>query len=249
MKTYKELIDNYFEKTLTKSEIKTFDQLKINNNDFREEFEFQQKIKAGLENNARQEIKKILINIEETIINERSTPVAKLKPYRIKWQYLTAACMIIVLGISYIFNQEETTYNFQMFYETYPNVVEPITRSEEDDHAKIEKTAFIAYENKNFKEADSLFNTLIDQHKEYILFYKGITKIELREYDSAQIYFENYLYSDGMQFRDQAKWYMALSYLVAGDTVNGKKYLERLKQNSGYKMEEVEKILNEIKSK
>lgn len=247
MQTHKELINKYFSDELTDSELKTFNQLNNDNKNFQEELEFQQKIKTGFQNHERRALKRLLINIEHNIIHEQTEPTQRIKPFRTIWPYITAASLILILGVSYFFNQEKVSNDFDLFYETYPNVVNPITRNDKHNPAEVEKSAFMAYENEKFQEADSLFNIVNDQHKEYILFYKGITKIELKQYDSAQIYFSNYLYSDGMQFRDQAKWYMALSFLVAGDTINGKKALEKLKENSGYKMEEVNMILHKLK--
>ena len=252
MSTQAELIDKYFEGNLSELERKTFDKLMASDPDFREAVDFQMKTKQAFQNHERKTLKGFLSQIEDEIIqseNEIKKPGAKSRKL---WPFMAAAVLISVMAIGYFVkknsmsNTDEFSHDFYAYYEVYPNVVKPITRGEVVNPEELEKAAFIAYESRDFKLADSLFSSLIDQHKEYLLFYKGITKIELQQYDSAKIYFENYLYSDGMQFRDQAKWYMALSFLVKGDTLRGKEELVKLKNGSGYKMEEVEKLLESL---
>ncbi|MFD2037367.1 hypothetical protein ACFSKL_21395 [Belliella marina] len=244
MSTQSELIDKYFEGSLSESEKSTFDNLMESDPDFRETVTFQMKTKLAFQNKERKSLKGFLEQIEGDIRQSDNHP----KTIRF-WPYMAAAIMVLFLTITYFVkkasNPDDVAYSqdFYAYYEAYPNVVKPITRGESIDPEELEKAAFIAYESRDFRQADSLFSLLMSQQNEYILFYKGITKIELEQYDSANLLFENYLYSEGMQFRDQAKWYLALSHLVKGDSIKGKEELVKLRKSSGYKMEEVERLL------
>ncbi|MCH7409475.1 hypothetical protein MM239_08720 [Belliella sp. DSM 111904] len=249
MSNHSELIDKYFEGQLTEEERIIFDEMMASNQHFRESVEFQIKTKKAFQNHERKSLKSLLGQIEEDILeSEKGVKIKKIKSRNL-WPFLIAAVLISVIAITFfikrniVSSDNEYPQDFYAYYEAYPNVVKPITRGEAINPDELEKAAFLAYESQDFKLADSLFSILLDQQKEYLLFYKGITKIELEQYDSATTYFENYIYSDGMQFRDQAKWYMALSYLVKGDSIKGKEELIKLRKSSGYKMEEVEQLL------
>ncbi|MCH7412460.1 hypothetical protein MM213_03110 [Belliella sp. R4-6] len=248
MSIHEELIIKYFEGNLSDSEREVFEDLLESDPLFKEEVVFQQKTKLAFQNNQRKVLKGFLNKIENDI-QESEKSTAKPKSRRLWSIMAVAAALISILAVTYFVktstsqSDDEISQNFYAFYEPYPNVVKPITRGEIVNPEELEIAAFIAYESSDFKQADSLFAELKNQQKEYILFYRGITKIELEQYDSANMLFESYLYSEGMQFRDQAKWYMALSYLVKGDSIKGKEELVKLRKSSGYKMEEVERLL------
>ena len=240
-----ELIDRYFEGSLSKEEILVVEELLRSDEEFKKEFEFHQSTKEAITQNKRLELKAVLMDLEQQIQVEEKNKIIPIWKFWIK----IAASIVIIGALAYTFfqvlNTDDTkpSDTFLSYYDPYPNVVSPITRGEEINPADLEKSAFIAYESKNFQLADSLFTQVLPYHREYISFYKGISKFELGQYDSAAKYFDNYLYSDGTQLRDQAKWYMALSYLVKGDTLKGKEELIRLRKSSGYKLDEVERIL------
>lgn len=249
MNIQEELILRYFEDSLTASDMASFQALMESDPAFKDAVEFQKKIKLAVRNQERKGLKEFLGQIEKDIpATQPAGQRPKSKSIQL-WSYLVAATVVLAIAATYILknavlnSEEPYAQDFYAYYEPYPNVVEPITRGEEVNPEELEKAAFIAYENGSFEQADSLFSQLIYQRKEYIFFYRGIAKIELEQHDSAKMLFEKYIYSEGMQFRDQAKWYLALNYLIKGDSVRGKEELVKLRKSSGYKMEEVERIL------
>lgn len=244
-----ELLDRFFKGVLTEDEKLRLESLLHADRDFREEFELQQAVREAVIRNKHKELKEFLGEIEEEFSADQK--VRKLRPKSYIWKIaaglvLLVAATVLVLNLVDTRNTSPNTDSFLSYYSAYPNVVSPITRGEEMNPEDMEKAAFIAYESKNYVLADSLFTQVLPFQQDYVSFYKGISKFELGQYDSAAKFFDNYLYSDGTQLRDQAKWYMALSYLVKGDTIKGKEELIRLRKSSGYKMDEVEQILLEI---
>ncbi|SFU20125.1 hypothetical protein SAMN04489724_0245 [Algoriphagus locisalis] len=244
-----ELLDRFFKGSLTAEEKLMLEELIRSDAEFREEFELQQATREAVIRNKHKELKAFLGGVEEEITG--SQKIRKIHPNSYLWK-IAAGVALLVAATVLIFNFTGTpsaapaTDSFLSYYTAYPNVVSPITRGEELNPEDLEKAAFVAYESKNYSLSDSLFTKILSYQTDYVQFYKGISKFELGQYDSAIQYFDNYLYSDGTQLRDQAKWYMALSYLVKGDTLRGKEEMIRLRKSSGYKMDEVERILLEI---
>ncbi|WP_192348340.1 hypothetical protein [Algoriphagus sp. Y33] len=241
-----ELLDRFFKGKLTEEEKLRFENLLQSDENLREEFEFQQTAREAIVRNKHRELKDYLQEVDQELDSKSKT--GKILPWIPLWKI--AAGFVLVLGATFLFlklNDSKTDSkdpdSFLAYYNAYPNVVSPITRGEEFNPEDQEKAAFIAYESKNYRLSDSLFTSILPYQTDYVHFYKGISKFELGQYDSAIHYFDNYLYSDGIQLRDQAKWYMALSFLVKGDTIKGKEEMIRLRKSSGYKMDEVERIL------
>lgn len=243
------ILDRYFKGLLSKEEQLNLEELIRTDPDFKEEFEFRKLTQKAVILEKREELKGFLKELDNEIVPDGRTRQLVARPSLLKVAAGLAAILVVAALIFQLGNSNEETVNsdsFLSYYSPYPNVVSPITRGDEINPEDIEKSAFIAYESKNYGLADSLFSQVLPFQQDYVSFYKGISKFELGQYDSAAKYFDNYLYSEGTQLRDQAKWYMALSYLVKGDTIKGKEELIRLRKSSGYKMDEVERILLDL---
>ncbi|WP_439487943.1 tetratricopeptide repeat protein [Algoriphagus sp.] len=241
-----ELLDRFFKGKLTEEEKLRLESLLRSDEEFREEFEFQQATREAVIRHKHKELKSFLGEVEMELKDDQK--VHKIHPKTFIWKVaagvaLLVAATVLILNLTDTQDSDTAYDSFLSYYSPYPNVVSPITRGEEINPEDMEKAAFIAYESGKYGVSDSLFTRILPYQTDYIQFYKGISKFELGQYDSAIYYFDNYLYSDGTQLRDQAKWYMALSYLVKGDTTKGKEEMIRLRKSSGYKMDEVERIL------
>jgi len=240
-----ELPDRFFKGSLTAEEKLKLEDLLRTDAEFREEFELQQATREAVVRNKHSELKAFLGEVEEELAGGQKVRKIQPKVYLkvAAGLVLLVAATLLILNLTESRDEASDMDSFLAYYTTYPNVVSPITRGEELNPEDLEKAAFIAYENRDYSLSDSLFTKILPYQTDYVQFYKGISKFELGQYDSAIHYFDNYLYSDGTQLRDQAKWYMALSYLVKGDTLKGKEEMIRLRKSSGYKMDEVERIL------
>lgn len=241
-----DLLDKLIRGLLTDEEKDQVEQLKAIDPEFRELVDFEMATKEAMKREKAKELKAYLTEVDLQLESKPTSRQIAMRPNLMRYAAIFVAIGALTAVVFWTLNesrQTRATGSFLSYYEPYPNVVSPITRGEEINPEDIEKAAFLAYERKDYPLADSLFDQILAYRGEYVYFYKGIVKFELEQYDSASNYFDNYLYSDGTQLRDQAKWYMALSHLVNGDTVKGKEELIRLRKSSGYKMDEVEQIL------
>jgi len=208
-----ELIEKYFENTLTPKEQISFNDQLQNSEEFKKEFLFQKDLKKAISLNQREELKLDLQQFEKEF-QEKS----KKSFFFNKW--LVAASIALLIGFGF-WVIKDTYYptNEQLFaqnFEPYRNIVQPIVRGE--NPKTIEHSAFVAYENKDYHKAINLFNSVNNPNEPYIQFYKAMSLLSLNKTDDAiQVLLpvavgEN-TSSSSKNFAEMANWYLALAYL------------------------------------
>ncbi len=242
-----DLIDKYFENSLSDEEELLFNEYMAQDIEFAEEVEFQIKTKNAFKHNERRKLKSLLDEIDKanqtTIIQEK-----KIKPYPF---YYIAASVAIVIGISYVLyttlNKSNNPINidFIAYYTPYPNIIEPVTRNN-NDSLSAKSEAFYAYEQALFQSADTLFNALINDQEFYPFFYKGIVKIELEDYDSAIYFFNKYIETDESLLLAQSHWNKALSHIALVEYTQAKNTLNKLLEEFSYKQQESIELLEKL---
>ncbi|WP_276168486.1 tetratricopeptide repeat protein [Zobellia alginiliquefaciens] len=237
-----ELINGYFEGSLSEEQKREFDHLFETNADFKTEFEFQEELKRTLVKSERKQLKEILSNT--AVPPEKEQPkVIRLRPW------LVAASVFVLVGISsWLILFDRTDIDSQNLYNSnfapYENVVHPIERGEQLEDLKTR--AFMAYENENYKEAIELFKTLNEKNNDkYIVFYEAISLMQLNKQDEAIPLLEDYIASSG-ELKERAIWYLALSYLKLDEIEDCKEQLRVLVHNEGFKKKEAQRLLDEL---
>jgi tetratricopeptide (TPR) repeat protein len=100
-------------------------------------------------------------------------------------------------------------------------------------HIKNLQTAIIAYRDKQYRTAIEYFDKVMDLDNP-VIFYKGISSIECKDYNLALNCFSQVLNNPSSPYYAQARWYMALTWLKLDMPDNAKIHLEWLKQNICY---------------
>lgn len=240
-----DLIDKYFNNTLSHQEQLLFNEYLQNDEEFKSEFLFQKDLKAVLDHNQREDLKKTLQGFEKDL--QHNTHVYKLPK---KW--LIAASICIFLGLGYLYVKG----NFfpsdkQLFVENfhaYRNIVEPIER--DAPKQTIQYKAFSAYENENYYKAINLFNSIKDQNDNFVSFYKAICYLSLNKPTEAiglllPIATSKKESGSFKNFYELANWYLGLAYLKNNErdkAISQFSILANLPENT-CKKEEAEKIL------
>ena len=229
-------INKYFENTLSEAELKAFNTLLLNDNDFKEEFEFQKELRDTLVLNDREELKKEIQNWDTT----------KNKPRFKPW--LIAACILILLGSSWqlFFNSQSNSTEdlYASYFEPYRNIVQPIVRGEHKEDLK--SKAFEAYEAKDYENAILHFNEILNEEPNAtISFYKANTLLQLNKANEAIILLEaNVKNPDTLQ--DRNLWYLALAYLKENNVDASKKTLKLLISQSKFKAKEAKILIKNL---
>ena len=231
------LLVNYFENSLSKEERVLFDNLIANDIEFKQEFEFQQKVKTAITLETRKNLKQQLQQLE-----------AKKKPQiKVNWYAFVASITLFVFAGYFYYNSlNNTSTLYKNYYETFPNIELPSERGSITNDVKTQ--AFAAYDNQEFKKAKDLFSILYKQNDEdTFLFYEGICLMELSQYKEAISVFNKYQDQKNNTYKYQTKWYLALCYLHQKEVTKTKELLTQITQIENVFQHQATALLEDLK--
>lgn len=234
-----ELLDAYFERTLSDEEEREFQRLMQEDAGFRDEFAFRQELRQALRRQEREELRNLLTGHAG---KSRQFSVRRYIPV------MVAATIVLLVAIGYLIMKDtvrpDPTALYLAYFEPYENVIHPIERG--NPVQDLVSRAFYAYENENYEEAIELFGQLAVQEPDpYIDFYNGIVLLQLDRDQEAVARFQEYLGSDG-PLKDRAEWYLALGYLKLGELQKARELLTKLSNDKAYNAEKAGQILDKL---
>lgn len=228
-----DLIEGYLKGTLNEEDKLRFNELLISDKEFVADFEFQKNLKVAVILEGREALKEKL-RLEDK--NKKTRPT---------WLYL-AASLLLIIGAAFWFIGYQNNSSDKLYlanFEPYPNTVEPLVRSEAKNTMRT--TAFIAYEEKDFKKAVNLFNKLYLQTEEdYAKFYSAMCYMELNEISKASEILSGKSWTPAYQ--DKANWYLALCKLALDDKNETRILLQALIKNSDFKTAQAKDLLKKL---
>lgn len=230
------LINRYFEGTLTPQESMLFDNLMKSDPDFSEQVAFHKMTKAAITLEKRKDLKIKLQKFEQ-----ESIPAKNNK----NWLYI-AASAIILLGISLFFVDQDSSNDklYAKYFEPFPNTVAPIVRS--DSERDLKSDAFAAYESEDYQKASKLFSQLSAQtNEDFAFFYSAISLMKLDRISEASELLSNTNWNKGYQ--DKALWYLALCKLKDNEISETKLILKQLIDKNGFKNQEAKSLVKKLK--
>jgi len=201
----------------------------------------------------RKDLRDAIIELDEVaeikeITNALFKGVSK-NVYRFHKQLIAATITLIIISgimaklfIKPRINPDEI---YSCYYTPYTNEVSETGR-EENDLILIAKKN---YTEGNFEEAKIFFDNLmnIDKTKPEVLFYAGMTSIELNDYKSAIFNLKN-LITDfpKSKWANYGRWYLGLAYLKTRKLDTTKDIFNDIVKNKLCNYKEAEKILKEL---
>lgn len=233
------LIVKFFENSLSEKERLEFENLMESDSEFQEEVQLREALKDAITKQDRNNIKQELQSFESS--SDKNAPF-------INWRI--AASIVILIGLSAFWFLRTNTLNseelFVQYFEPSRNLVQPIVRGESPKDIKSQ--AFTAYETKNYEEALSYFDQMLEQNNDKtISFYKANVLLELNKTEEAiTIFNDNLKTSDSLEVKN--KWYLALALLKINDIEQAKKQLQDLVDtDSKFKANQVQELLKALK--
>lgn len=230
------LINSYFEGTLTPQDRLLFDKLMETDPSFSEQVTFHEMIKAAIALETRDSLKSKLQEFEDEQISKSRGK---------KWLYV-AASIAVLLGISLFFVDQKPTANklYAQYFEPYPNTVAPVVRSDSDKNLKSD--AFAAYESENYEKASQLFVRIASTEKEeFAYFYNAMSLMKLERVSEAADILSKTEWTES--YKDKSLWYLSLCRLKQNNLLETKELLRKLIQKNGFKYKEAESLLRELK--
>lgn len=239
-----DLIEKYFENSLTPKEQISFNELLETNEEFKKELLFQKDLKKAIAINQNEDLKSDLQQFEKEFKEKK-----KNKFSFGKWLIAASIALLLGFGIWFVKDSYFPT-NKQIYaqnFEPYRNIVQPIVRGESSK--TIEYSAFAAYENKEYHKAINLFNSVPNPNKPYIQFYKAMCLLSLNKMDDAIQVLLPVAVAENTNFAEMANWYLALAYLKTGNTDNALSQFSIVANHptNSFKKEEAKKIIETIK--
>lgn len=100
--------------------------------------------------------------------------------------------------------------------------------------------------NSKYKKASYYFNKIIDQYPEDVnaLFYLGICKFQLHEYEKSISAFANVTSNQFNNFNEEAVWYSAQSLLKLNRKEDAEKLLNEIIRLNGYYSDQAKKLIH-----
>ena len=232
--TKEDLISGYFKNTLSTSQRESFDKLLLEDSVFKSEFEEYASVRNAFKLNEAEALKAKLKAIE-----------ASSKPHKLRFlsyiKYTIAASIIAVVGIGVMYKLN-TQSIYDEFYKTYPNVYQPVVRSDADANK-----AFLYYESGAHDKAQQEFQTMLAQeYNPNVAFYCGLSYLETKDFEKAIQQFET-INSEDFEFKDELLWYSALAYIGVESYQKARKQLSDISEKSSsiYHQQSID-ILNDL---
>lgn len=238
------LLYQYFANQLSKDGQKLFNELLEKDPEFKAQFEFENNLKRVIKKKQNENLKQKLAGFENEIKSNKTKPNTKTN-FKF-WSMAASFALLIALGwMAYsTFSKPDYDALYASNFETYPNTVYTITRS--DNNQSLERRAFSSYEANDHKTAVAAFLDLKTKGETaQVDFYLAQSYLNLGK-DKEAIEVLKRVIADGREFKAEAHWYLALAYLKSKDEVYAIATLKNLIENFDYKKEKAEALLKEL---
>lgn len=230
------LIEGYFEGTLSEQQQKEFAALLLEDEAFKNEFEFQKQLKAAIILEKRAATKKVFTHFEVDL-KQRDK---KLKKRRL---LSATAALILMVSLTFLFNinkDEQDLYG--TFFQPFPNIEKPTVRGESGDD--LISKAFQAYDAEDYNTSATLFEEIYQNDpSDFSILYLGISYMELGNFKKAISVFESYQDTRTSQYGGYISWYVSLSYLKENQTTKAKELLKILSESDHPMQQKSEELL------
>lgn len=240
-----ELIDLYFDNSLSPKEQLLFNDLLQNDLEFKNEFILRKDLKKVIALSQQEDLKASLGQFEDKIQQN-----SKLMLLPKKWLVAASVFILASFGLYSVktvyFPSGEAIY--ETYYKSPRNTTQPVVRGENPN--TIEYRAFVAYEAHDYYKAINLFNSVADPEAPYINFYKGLSYMEINKLTKAiellyPITKAINLEGKSANLDQKARWYLALAYIKNNENKKAIEVLSLISnQPSGtFKKEEAVEVL------
>jgi tetratricopeptide (TPR) repeat protein len=243
MKDQFDHIEEYLRGELSPEEQASFESSLEEDSELREKVEIHRKIRNGIEMGFNKELKDLLIEEESKLPRPKDNDTNRI---RTLYPIIGVAAAISLLIIAFFTLRTENVDNSELFaeyYQPYPNVEAPISRSEDN-----ESNPYALYEKGAYAEALNQFSEIqsINFDEPAIIFYAAICQLELGLTDDSISSFKQLLELEANKYTRPAKWYLALVYLKSDQSSQAISYLNELTTFDDVYAKRAIQILSEV---
>ena len=156
-----------------------------------------------------------------------------------------------IIGTYLIIRTITPSTNLQDIYAKYYkpfNAISPISRSTDGNNDKLYNQGIELYKQAKYQSAAEVFNKLTqnDTSNYAVYFFAGITQMELSNNKNAEFLLSKVI-EISSDFKNEAQWYLAMSYLKTREKEKAIFYLQTLSEAVGFYQAQSREILRILK--
>jgi len=212
---YTEWIDSYVEGELDDAEIREFEAELSNNRDLALEYNLERDLEKiiGQEDMLDFRAKCMLAQNE---LNLSSRKYVKVVQFTRKYWYAAASVLLIAMISGGLFLLNPGSYSAEKLFKMYYKSGETVGVSRSGNVNAVEALRY--FSKNDFQTAESLFEKILvnDPENIAVIYYSGISNIEIKNYPKAVQMFETIINNGDNLYTENAEWYLGLSHLAAG---------------------------------
>lgn len=227
-----QLIEGYFEGTLTTDQKKQFKELRRHDPDFAKEAKIYQKIEHGFKGLHLEHLQHQMNNWES---GQKDTKVVEL-PARGSWvKYMSIAAAIAIMIATPFIYQNMNSNPYEQYFQAnadYANDLVSLrgSNSVTSNDIELKNQGFLAYRQNDYPTAIVLLEDYTqratdDYQAQLVL---GIAALAVSDENTAINQFDNILRSNDANTKQDAQWFWALAQYKAKNTAASKKMLTKI---------------------
>lgn len=206
-----------------------------------EQVSLQKDLMIGVDSYFKEELKQELKEIESSY---RRKTILKI-PDKLFYGIAASFALLIVAGIFVFRIGSSSSEIYDQYMKPYPNIVNPITRSEEqaDDSEK----AYQYYEIGDYETAINMFENYLEENpaNEAASFYLGLSHM-MADQTRRSIEYLELVVNTSSRFSEPAKWYLALAFLDLGKKSKAQEVLIQITNSESAYANNAENILKSL---
>jgi tetratricopeptide (TPR) repeat protein len=219
-------VEKYLLDELSEEERSAFEKIAQEDQDLKRRIDEHRVLIDGLRKGFNRELKHMLREEESKIQPTEARKKERFLSLRNPWMIAASVSLLLVAGVVFLpWNNVSGEAIYDKYYQTYPNILNPVTRS-----GQPEKSGFWYYEAADYKNALMKFEQDLSKNPDHpgLNFYAGISQIELQQYRAALASLHKVVKADDAALSKPALWYIALVNLKTGRKKAASKALKTL---------------------
>ena len=241
-----EIIESYFNRTLSEEDNQTFEQRLQTDADYRKAVNEYQATAAILNTIREREQKAFLKNIEATM-PPVGIPIRRLG-FR-EWAIAAVGLLLVTVGIWWFLGRDEEGVKLKSlamnYFEPYPSY--NTTKGIEQKDKKTQ--AFDAYDAQKYKSAVKLFEAAFTERGDtMLLFYQGISELGSGTATQSEAHLEK-LQGSSIVPQQALSYYLGLAAIENGQTEKAILYLKKAADTEGSYQNTAKSVLSALESK
>jgi tetratricopeptide (TPR) repeat protein len=243
---YTEWIDSYVEGEMDEAGKAAFEEEMAVNRDLAFEFRLENDLQRILSQEDMLDLRAKCIAAQNEITYS-GRKLATVVQFTRKYWYAAASVFLIALIAGGMFLRNPGSYSPEKLFKMYYKSGETFGVSRSGNDNMVEA---LRYFGKNdYKAADVLFDKIIasDPQNMAVIFYSGISNIEVKNYPKAIQMFEKIINDGNNLYTENAEWYLGLTHLAAGEVEKSEELFIRVASTPNhYYAKDAKSILEKI---